>query len=223
MHLKRYRMPAAWKMKTKERTFAIVPQGAHPLQRSIPLAVLLRNMLGLAQTRAEADAILREGKVLVDKKVRKAGDFGVGLMDVLEIPDAKLRYRIDLAKAGLDLQETTETASKLCRVRGKTTVRGGKTQINLHDGKNILTSGAYRPGDSVLVSLPEGKILEHFPLKKGARVLITDGTKRGLRGKLLSITEKKTMTGKATVTVDVAGKTIETRKDYLFVLGKEAA
>lgn len=223
VHVKRYQMPGFWGMGVKERTFAVVPKGAHPLKESIPLSVVLRNVLGQVKTRKEAETILHQEKVLVNKKVRKQGSHGVGLMDVVEIPDLKKVYRVELMRKGLALRETKTADKRLGRIAKKTRVKGGKTQLNLHDGTNLLAEGAYKSGDSILISIPENKVLAHYPLKKGADVIVTGGSKRGVRGSLVSVAERKSMVDTSTVVINTDGKTIETLTKYVFVVGGEKA
>ncbi|MBI4181800.1 MAG: hypothetical protein HY520_02430 [Candidatus Aenigmarchaeota archaeon] len=220
-HVKRYRMPAYWGMGVKEKTFAIVPRGAHPQQASIPLAVALRNLLHVAGDRAEARRILQAEKVLVNKVVRKDVRLGIGLMDLLEIPELGKVWRVELTKHGLALRETASGDQKLCKVMGKTTLRGGKLQVNLHDGRNLLLDAACKRGDSLLLSLPGRQLLQHYPLQEGADVLITAGSKRGLRGTVQALQGRTHMEGTATATLDVEGQRVETLQAYLFVIGQK--
>ncbi len=75
---------------------------------------------------------------MVDGRVETDDGRGVGLMDVLTVgqsnyrcvldDNGKLRYRSIPASAA---------SSKMCRVTGKTTIRGAKTQLHLHDGPQL--------------------------------------------------------------------------------------
>src|SRR5207247_8589703 len=72
--------------------------------------------------------------------------------------------------------EAGDATGKLCRVEDKTTVRGGKTQINLHDGRNlVLPKDSYKTGTTVKMNVPGQKVVEHYELSKGAPVLVTAG------------------------------------------------
>jgi len=223
MHLKRYKMPGFWGMGVKKEKFVVFPRGSHPKDFCIPLQAVLRNILGLASTRKEARSILSEGKVLVDKKARKDGKFSVGLMDIIEIPDAKKSYRIEVGKGGLLLKDSRATDKKLCRIKGKTVVKGGKEQLNLHDGRCILAGKGYRVGDTIEISLPDQKILSHYPLKKGSQALVIAGKNTGVSGVITSLPERKYMLEKVTVSLDAGGKKIETLREYVFVIGEKAA
>lgn len=222
MHLKRLLAPKFWKVSKKEKKFIVAPSpGPHPKNRSIPLKVLIRDILGYAENSLEAKKILNAGKVLIDKKIRKSPKFPVGLMDIVEIPDADKYFRISVDKNGLCLEEIekNETGTKLCKIIGKTVIKGGKIQLNLHDGKNILVdNGSYKVGDSVKISLPKPKILAHYRLQPGAEVLIINGKNMGLKGRIKEIRERKTMLERGTVKIEINGKEIETARDYVFAI-----
>src|SRR3989304_4822409 len=69
---------------------------------------------------------------------------------------------------------------KLCRIEDKTTVRGGKIQINLHDGRNLLVpKNEYRTGTTLKLQLPGQKVLGHYELVPGAPTVITGGKHGG--------------------------------------------
>lgn len=222
-HMKRYRMPKEWPLSRKERVWVVRPRpGPHNLGKCIPLQVVLRDVLGFAETAKEARRILSAGKVLVDRVARKEPGFPVGLMDSIEIPELKKHFRVTVNENGLVLEEApqAEAGKKLCRIKGKTTLKGGVQQLNLHDGRCILTGKkeSYRPGDSLLLQLPEQKLLKHFKMGKGANALVIAGKNIGLRGRIAEVRNKETMLEKSVVILDVGkGKTLETLKDYVLV------
>ena len=221
MHLKRYSMPEFWPLAKKAESYVTTPMpGPHPKYGCIPLKLIVRDVLGLAHTSAEARKILNAGKVVVDKKVRREPRFPVGLMDVLEIPELGMSYRLTISRRGLGLEKVRpeETGAKLCRITGKRTIKGGLQQLSLHDGRNILAKGPYAVGDSILIEIPGQKIAGHFPLKKGEHAVIIAGRNMGASGKIKDIKERKSMLEKATITIETEkGKDIETLRDYVMV------
>ena len=87
--LKRKPAPAFWPIHRKDLPWVVKPQsGSHSLENCLPLTLVLRDILGVAQTRKEGQLILAQGKVLVDGKIRKRDESPVGLMDVISMPDA---------------------------------------------------------------------------------------------------------------------------------------
>ncbi len=224
--LKRYAMPAFWPVRKKERKWVVSPiAGPHRKQLCIPLQIIVKDILGLAETAGEAKKIIKAGKVLVDKKIRKELGFPVGLMDVVEIPEIKKHCRVLVNKDGLFLAEIKQSDSdkKICRIENKSVLKKGVQQLHLHDGRNVLLAEniAYRPGDSVLIHLPDQKIEAHYKLEKGSRVILINGKNKGIGGEIKDIRNRKTMLEKSTVLVKSDAKEIETLKEYIMVTSTE--
>ncbi len=220
-HMKRSSIPRTWRMSRKKEKFAVAPSpGPHGKMDCIPLRVMLRDILGYADNYREARSVLSQGRVLVDKRPRKSSRYPAGLMDVIEITGTNQRFRVTVGQRGLELESISDSdaAWKICRISGKTTVRGGVCQLNLHDGRNILVKkDAYRVGDSVKISLPDQRILKHYSLEKGAQALITAGRNMGIRGRIKDIEERLHSLEKSTITLDAGEKEIKTLREYIFI------
>ena len=149
----------------------------------ISLATVVRDFLKLTETGREARRVIGAGEVQVDGRVVKDPKFAVGFMDVVSIPKTKQAWRVfidDKARLRLVPIEAGQAAWKLAQITGKTTVSGGRTQLNFHDGRNLLVKkDDYHTGDVLRLELPTQKVLGHFPLKAGSSVLITDGRHAG--------------------------------------------
>ena len=218
-HLKRNFTPASWLIARKENKYIVKPRpGAHARDFGLPLNIILKE-LRLGKTGRDVRNILRGKKLLVDGKRREDPRFIMGLMDILSLPEAKKYYRIILDEKGrLKIQEISEEESKfkLSKVLGKTPVKKGKLQINLHDGKNILTKEKVKVGDSLVQELPSGKIKNVLELKKGAQIFLLKGKHAGDLGEIQEIEGNKIIYQK--------GKDkIETLKNYAFVIGEKQA
>ncbi len=220
-HLKRYSMPKIWRISRKKHVWIGRPMpGPHPRNNCITLQVLIRDILKYAETRKEAKKIISEGKVLVDKRVIRNLNFPVGLMDVIEIPETKEYFRMIVDRRGLSLEkiQAINADKKLCRINGKATLKKGKQQLNLHDGRNILTDkkSPYRVGDSVAIALPGQEIIKHYKLEKGSPAFIFAGKNIGIEGKIKDIRTRKNMLETSTAILSTKDKEIETLKDYVF-------
>jgi small subunit ribosomal protein S4e len=219
-HLKRLASPRTWFVDRKANTFIVRPNpGAHALGNGLPLGVLLRDNLALASTAGEVKKLLNNKEVLVDGKRRKDHRFMVGLFDALSIPELKKHYRMVLDKKGrLGLLEIAaqESMVKLGKVVGKTMMKDGKVQFNLHDGRNIISDAKAKVGDTFVLTLPKASLSKVLPLKKGARVFLIKGKHAGDVGVLREIKGNE-----ATYSVD--DMNIETAKGYLFVVGEKDA
>ena len=112
--LKRKPAPRFWPIHRKELPWIVKPSsGSHSLQNCLPLTLVLRDILGVAQTRKEGKFILAQGKVQVNGKVRKKDDFPVGLMDVISMPDANKYYRIMPSTQRTNFKPNKQRRSKL--------------------------------------------------------------------------------------------------------------
>jgi small subunit ribosomal protein S4e len=82
--------------------------------------------------------------------------------------NGRLRYNVISAD---------ESTWKICRIEGKTTIKGGQTQLNLHDGRNIIVEdpAEYNTGDSLKLGLPEQNIVEHIRFGEGTRCYLIGG------------------------------------------------
>jgi len=189
-HMKRLSTPKTWPIKRKGLTFIIRPNpGPHTLRESMSISTILTEVLGLAQNRREAEHILNSGKVLVDGVTRKEKKFPVGLMDSLTVGDAHFRALLNTkGKIYFKTIKKDEVDVKPCKIINKTSIKGGKTQLNLFDGRNMLVKETkYKPGDTVLISKKEVK--KHLKFEKGATVYMTGGRHIGGVGVVEEIIE----------------------------------
>ena len=224
-HMKRLLAPKHWRVPKKVKKWIVRPRpGPHKLLESIPLLVVVRDLLKLADSGKEAKAIVKKRQVIVDGRVRIDHKYGVGMMDVISVPELKLHYRVVPSAKGLQLVKipAAEAAKKICRINNKTTVREGLTQLNLHDGRSLLVEkDVYKTGDSVLIELPSQKILQHVKFEKGSLALITKGKNAGKLARINEIFVAKKKEPAKTVCEIAADKAkVEVLKDYLLVVGK---
>jgi small subunit ribosomal protein S4e len=129
-------------------------------------------------------------------------------------------YRVLLDRKGrLELHKLAgiET-SKLCRVSGKTVVKGGKVQLNLNDGSNLIGSNDFKAKDSIILSVPDKKILQHIKYEVGNLALIIGGKHTGKIGSIKAI---NTVRSSNPNTVQITGEDEEftTVEDYVVVIG----
>jgi len=224
-HLKRHMSPAFWPIHRKGGKWAVRPSsGPHSLKTSIPTKVLLRDQFKYATTAREAKSLIKNGKMLIDGKVRKDDRFPVGLMDVIHIPDTKEYFRV-LPDHGGKLRYLAITAEeaqfKLCRIIGKTSLRAGKTQLNLHDGSNVVINteaDKYKVKDVLKIKVPEKEIMDSIEFKEMQQVIITGGRSQGAQGVLIKVGPEPGWKRTATIRT-IEGDDIRTLSNYLFVVG----
>jgi len=212
--LKRLNAPKWWPIERKSEKFTFATRGAYKRDQSLPLLVFIRDVLKLADNRREAWDSIKKGDILVDGRKRKDPNFGLGLFSVIEIPSLNKTWRA-IPKNGLSFIEVPEKEAKLklCKIVDKKSLKGNKTQINLNDGRNILTEEKYSTYDSLLIEVPEQKIVNHVKFVENSLCMIFKGKNAGLIGKIKSIEKNRILVGNE--------KTVEVPKNYVIVVGKE--
>lgn len=218
-HLKRLAVPNTWKIPKKTHKWAIKPSvGGHPLERSIPLAILIRDMLGYCDSYREARRIIGNGDLLIDGRISKDFKRGIGIMDVISIPKIKENYLVLLDSRGklrVKKISSNEAKWKLVRIENKTTIKKGKTQLNFHDGRNLLIEkDLYKTGDVIKLGIPEPKIIETYNLKENYIAMIIGGKHAGEIAPVKSV--EITISPKPNL---VHFEKFSTIKDYVFVVG----
>ncbi|MFH1520663.1 MAG: 30S ribosomal protein S4e [Candidatus Micrarchaeota archaeon] len=224
-HLKRIASPKAIPVHDRKAKTWMTKSiaGPHPKKKAIPLGVLVRDVLKVATTMREAKRILSNRLVEVDGRVRTEEKFPVGLMDVVSFPKISKNFRITVDRKGrLIPTEITKdnAASKICKVIKKHTVSGGKLTYTFHDGKNMIGDNHLHVGDSVLVTLPDGKLKNHLKRDIGSRCLIMEGTHAGKIVTLKEIIERKGGKPNEAVVKDHKDEFITVAK-YLFVVDEQ--
>ena len=224
-HLKRSAAPKTWRIPRKKHLFVVSPApGHHRLNDSVPLAVLLRDILKLVSTYREAKFVIHSGKIVVDGVVREDPHFSVGLMDTIEVPLTKMSYRLVPQKGSLEPIEIpdSEKELKICRIKKKEMVRNGTLQLGLHDGRSILIGkeSDLSPGDSVLIDLPSQKVVNSFKLNKGNLALVVRGERGGSVGVIQNI-KSGSFSREAMVSLSLDGKDTEVPKSLLFSVGTD--
>jgi len=236
-HLKRLAAPWFWPILRKEYKWVVKPSpGPHPINRSMPLLTVIRDVLGYAKTAKEAKYIIYSGKVLVDGVVRKDYRFPVGIMDVVAIPEIELYTRfIPYPTKYLWFTKIPkeEANLKIVRIEDKVTVKGGHIQLNLLDGRNIVirVKDPKQPAeatnfatlDSLLIEVPSQQIIQHIKLDIGKIAIVIDGKNVGRIGKIVNMDVKPGLKRRRSVVTleDMQGHRFQTILDYIMVVGDE--
>jgi small subunit ribosomal protein S4e len=218
--MKRLTAPRSWPLKRKITVWVTKQSpGPHAVEKSIPAALVLRDMLKVCDTAKEAKRIIGNREVLIDGRPLRSHKMPIGLMDVLTIPKTKVSYRMLLTDKGkLTMVEISEAEAKwkLCRLQNKTTVRDGKVQLNLHDGRNIvLDKNEYKTGDVLKLNFEDQKISSSYQLAPGSLAMIIVGPHAG---KTAVVSECIMRRGSAANVIRFEDGT-ETVRDNVFVIG----
>ncbi|MGN0137668.1 MAG: 30S ribosomal protein S4e [Candidatus Methanomethylophilaceae archaeon] len=221
-HMKRLAAPRTWPLKRKVSVWVTKQSaGAHSIEDSMSAVTVLRDMVGACDTAREAKRIIGNREMFVDGKAVKNPKAPVGFMDVISIPKMNLNYRMlitDKGKLALVPIDADEAAWEICKIMDKTVVKGGKIQLNLSGGRNILLDkNDYKCGDSLKIAFEGQAIMDHYALAAGNTVLIKEGAHSG---SIKTVKEVEVVRGSAPNLVIFTDGT-QTVVDNCFVIGAE--
>lgn len=227
-HLKRMVAPSSWRLARKEETFVTKTRAGPHNAGALPMAVWLRDRMGFARTMKEVKLILANRAVLVNGRPCRDPRMGIGIFDIISIPATDQHYRVLLDKKGRIVTvpiDADAAKTRLARVAKKTVVRGGKVQLNLQHGANVLADHGVRSKDSVVLSLePENRfeVVDVFPFAVGNMAMVIGGRHAGRIGRITAITPIPGATPNTVTLEDTTdGTSFETIDDYCYMVGRE--
>ncbi len=213
--------PKAWSIPRKRYKWVINPSpGPHPVNRCIPLLLVLRDMLHYCDNAREAKSVVRSRRVVVDGRLVRDPGFPLGLMDTMSLPDVGEHYRILVDTRGrfqLVPIKDREAEWKLARIENKTVLRGGRIQLNLSDGRNILSKDGHSTRDTLKIALPGQEIMDAYPFQEGSVALLIGGKHVGQLGHIAEVIVERS--SRPNVVLFAEG--FSTIQDYAFVVGKQ--
>ena len=207
--------------KKSKEWIANTSPGPYGKRGSMPLIVLLREVLGITGNSKETKVLLMDRKVLVDGIARTDHKFPIGFMDIISLPVADEHYVIGIKRGKLvpEKIEKGKTGMKLLKVTGKSTLKGNKISIELHDGRNLLADNNVKVGDSIEYDFVGKKMVKLLKFGKGAKCIITDGKHSGANVVVEEIFPNNE--GRPAEALVAKGEeSFRTLADYLFVVGE---
>jgi small subunit ribosomal protein S4e len=189
-HQKRLSVPNSWPVERKTETFTVAAGAGPHGDEGVPLLVVLRDVLGYADSKKEARYALRQGSVRINGDQATDEHRPVGMFDILAFAEREEYYRVFPDEGGrlaLTPIEADAAGSKLGKVVGKRQVDGGDTQLTLHDGETLLVEDDYAVNDSIVVANEGSEIVAHFPYDEGALVTAVQGAHAGEIGRIEAI------------------------------------
>jgi small subunit ribosomal protein S4e len=221
-HQKRLSAPDGWPVDRKTETFTVKADAGPHGESGVPLLILLRDVLGYADSRKEARYALNEENVVINGTPVADEERPVGMFDIIAFQEREEYYRVFPDEGGrLALTPIDEDSaqSKLGKIAGKHDVAGGDTQLTLHDGQTLLVENGYGVNDSIVVANDDDEIVAHFEYEEGALATAVAGQHAGQIG---TITEIQVTPGSAANNVlldahDGEGR-FETIEEYVVVI-----
>ena len=229
-HLKRLNAPDSWHIAKKTTKFITKTAPGPHNANAMPIAVWLRDHMNYARNMKEVKQILSQKDVIVNGRPCRDPKMGVGIFDIIAMPKINKYYRILRDKNGRHISveiDAEASKSRLVKIKNKTTITGGKVQLNFRDGANILADNTYKPGDSVEVSIESEtrfKILNHFPFEAGNVAMIIGGKHSGNVARILEIIKMPgSVPNKIILQDEKTGVKFDTIAPYIYMVGKQTS
>jgi small subunit ribosomal protein S4e len=220
-HQKRLSVPKSWPVERKTAAYTVKADAGPHGESGVPLLIVLRDVLGYADSRKEARYALDQDNVLINGQAAADEERPIGMFDIVEFTERDEHYRVFPDEGGrlaLTAIDAESAGSRLGKVVGKTQEAGGETQLTLHDGATLRTGDdQISPNDSIVVSNDDKSIVAHFPYEEGALVTAVRGSHAGEIGR---IDEIQVTPGSSQNNVLIEGddERFETVEDYVVVI-----
>jgi small subunit ribosomal protein S4e len=187
-HQKRLSVPKSWPVERKTEKFTVKADAGPHGEAGVPLLIVLRDVLGYADSRKEARYALDQDSVLINGKAVSDEERPVGMFDILAFTEREEYYRVFPGQGGrLSLTPIDESSagSKLGKVVNKQHVPGGTVQLTLHDGQTLVGDVEdYDTDDSLVVDNESDEVVAHFEYEEGALVTAVNGAHAGEVGRV---------------------------------------
>lgn len=182
MHLKRHKAPKNWPIERKGTAYVVRPNAN--LSQGIPLLIALRDILKVAQNRKEVKKAIHLKQILINGSPARDEKNSLTLFDILTFVTSDESYKVSLSEKGKFTIEkiSKEEGKKVAKIINKKILKGKKIQLNLSDGRNLLSDIQCNVNDSVVVNFKNKKVEKCLPLEDKAHILIFAGKHSGTRG-----------------------------------------
>ncbi|MFA7707648.1 MAG: hypothetical protein WCX73_01750 [Candidatus Pacearchaeota archaeon] len=184
-YLNRQNIGVFWPIPKKGTKYLAV--ASYNKDESIPLIVVLRDILKIVTNKKELKGLINEKKIQINHKEIKDTNFPVCLFDVINLVEIKKNYlAVFSEKKKMIFKEVSEKDSetKVFKVLNKKILPEKKIQFNLMHGKNIISKEKVNTGDSILLNLKNNSIIKIIPMEKGKNAFIMKGKHMGKSGKI---------------------------------------
>lgn len=211
-HQKRLPSPKHYPIQRKQNTYVSTIKGSRSSENAVPTVLVLRDILEYAETEKEAKQIVKNGDLLRNGEAVRDIKEGIGVLDVIEIPETEEVYRVIRKGKYLEFVAVEDSKKSAGKVVGKS-VEGEDYVYRLHNGENYRTKDEFSTGSTLVFN---GGVKE-FKLEEGAEVLVIDGKHAGETAELTEIKERGMNSNVGTVQEN--GNEFETQLENLVAIG----
>src|SRR3989304_2004533 len=125
MHLKRQEISKKWPIPRKGNKYIVRPRSN--IIEGVPILILLRDMLKIAQNRKEVKKAIHNKEILLNNKVARDEKNSLLLFDRITIIPSKKSYELGLSEKGkfvINEIKAEELNKKIAKVKNKKMLKG---------------------------------------------------------------------------------------------------
>lgn len=184
MHLTRQQTSTQIPIKRKGSKY--VARASSHFNNSISVLLATRDVLGIAKNAREVKAMIVQKLLFINHRPVRDMHESIRLFNHFT---ADKNYILSILKTGKFTLLPAE-GDRIAKVISKKLVKGGKIQVNLHDGSNFLSTKEISTGDSVVID-KNGKMKSHKKLEKGVKAFIISGRYKGCEVSVKDVKENE--------------------------------
>jgi small subunit ribosomal protein S4e len=188
MYLKRSKIGKFWPIPRKGTKYLAL--ATHNTKTSIPLVVVFRDILKIVRNKRELKRALNEKQILVNQREVIEVNYPISLFDIITLKKSNKSFKANLSETKKMIFEEVsgkDSETRIYKVINKKKLGENKFQINLSNGKNIISDEKINTKDSILLNLKTNKILKIITMEKGKEAFVMKGKHIGATGKIQSI------------------------------------
>ncbi len=188
-YLKRQNIKKFWAIPKKGTKYLAV--ATHNKTESIPLVVVVRDILKSVRNKKELQRLLNEKQILINHKQIRETNYPIGLFDVICIGSKNYRAKLsENKKMSFEEISNKDAEIKVFKILDKKILAKKKVQLNLSGGINIISDEKVKTGDSIILNLKDNKIAKVIPMEKGKNAFVVKGKHIGVSGKIMEIMDR---------------------------------
>ncbi len=174
---------------------------------SITVLAAIRDILKLGKNAREVNEMIKGKLIKINERIVNDYHQPICLLNILH---ADKSYKLTISPAGRFVLEETKDKTRIAKIIGKKVLNKSVTQLNLHDGTNIIFKEDAKVGDSLELDF-ENKIKKVISFGKGKKVFVKSGRNMGNMGIVSSVEGNN-------VKIKLEEKEVVLNKEQLIVL-----
>jgi len=147
-HINRHNIGKFWPIPRKGSKY--IAFSSHNAGEAMPLIVVMRDVLGFVKSKKELKKIMHEKQIKINGKEIRETNYPICLFDVLSLGGMKKNYVMVLngKRYGFEEVSDNDAGSRVYKVLDKKVLDKGVVQLNLMQGKNVLSKEKVGIGDN---------------------------------------------------------------------------